>query len=306
MTRCISLLFLASLLGCGPSQTEPAPPPAAEPSSDAPAEPAPAEATASEPAPDEAAPGDGAAADTTPEPPVESTPTEPETPAPQPWVLPREEGSMVDVFTFLGWSGDGKRYAFQNAIEGQGASCSQRYEVFVVDAATDSFPEGGKLVVKHDHPEGGPEGCSPPTLEPLLESRRAELLQSYGIQVGNLVPPKRIQLDETGLFLAPWDRGVQRFTFIVRNAVTDDPYGEAAKKGASYVLTLHPEGADPRVIEPGVRRRAWVLDYSVDSAPFFASPDGSHGAIIVRRTETAFEGTRTSYMSNGFPLAVTK
>ena len=44
----------------------------------------------------------------------------------------------------------------------------------------------------------------------------------------------------------------------------------------------------------------------MDSTPFFASPDGSHGALIVRRLETAFEGTRISYMSNGFPLAVTK
>ncbi len=232
----------------------------------------------------------------------QTPPPEDPTPAPTGWVLPKTPNVMADSFTFLGWSDDGRRYAFQNYVEAQGATCSARYEVFVVDASTDSMPEGGKLEVRHESPEGGPGGCSPTTLEPSLETGRAALLKAHGVQLGHLVNPTYVtQNRDAGLFVASYEGGHVPFTFLVRYP-SNEPYSEEAKKGAGYVLTLHPEGGSPRVIEPGTRRREYVLSYSVLDAPFFVSPDGGHAALIVRRAHTAFEGTRTSYMSNGFAL----
>ncbi len=217
-------------------------------------------------------------------------------------MLPREKGAMVDIFTFLGWSADNQRYAFQLYVAAQGAPCSARYEVFVVDATTDSLAEGGSLEIKHDRPEGGPDGCVPKELEPALEEGRTRLLETHGVVVGNHVEPKRVTRNEEGLFVAPWEGGTITFTFIVRHA-TDDIYGDDAKKGAGYVLTLH-GGEKPVTVESGARRRSYVVNYSVLDAPFFVSPDGSHAAIIIRRAHSAFEGTRTSYMSNGIVLEV--
>jgi len=224
------------------------------------------------------------------------------TPAPPPpWVM-KEPGPMVDEFTFLGWSSDGRRYAFQNAIAAQGASCSQRYEVFVVDAATDSYPEGGTLEVKHESPEGGRTGCMPPDLAPLLEEGRGRLLEAHGIVMGSHTEPQRVSRLDSGMFGAHWGDSVLPFTFIERYAVSGDPYGDEAKAGSSYVLTLHPPGGEPRLIEAGKRRRSYVVGYSVLGAPLFVNPAGTYGALIVRKVHAAFEGTRTSYMSNGFAL----
>ncbi len=282
VTRLVFLIVLASLIGCGPS--EPA-------SSDSPSKTTIGADSAASTAPEEKPAAETPAV----EPPaVES--------AAEPWVLPREEGAMVDTFTFLGWSADNQRYAYQLYVAAQGASCSARYEVFVVDAATDSLAEAGKLEFKHESPEGGPDGCVPKKLEPDLEEGRARLLKTHGIVVGNHVDPKRVTRNEEGLFVAPWDGGALTFTLIVRHA-TDDRYGEDAAKGAGYVLTLH-GGKEPVIIESGERRRSYVVNYSVLDAPFFVSPDGSHAALIIRRAHSAFEGTRTSYMSNGIALGV--
>lgn len=240
--------------------------------------------------------------ESTSKPVAEVTPETTPAPVPTGWLMPKKQNVVADSFTFLGWSRDGRRYAFQNYVRAQGASCSARYEVFVVDAATDSLPAGGKLDVRHESPEGGPDGCSPPTLEPALEEGRSRMLEAHGVEVGNLVPPTYVTHNqEAGLFMAAYEGGKLPFTFVVRHP-TPDPYSEDAKKGAGYVLTLHPEGGSPRVIEPGTHRREYVLSYSVLDAPFFVSPDGAHAALIVRRSHTAFEGTRTSYMSNGFSL----
>lgn len=269
------LLSFAFLLAC-PGETpepEPAEPPTAAP----------------EPTPE-----------ATPEPTPEATPEPTPEPAGDPWVL-TEPGPIVDELQFLGWSADGRRYAYQLAIAAQGAECSARYELFVVDAATDSFVEGGKVEIKHDSPEGGPDGCSPASLEPGLAAAKDSLLPANGIRVGHWTQPSRLTLREQGLWVAKVGDREVRFTFIVRHGVHGDPYGEGAKTGAAYVLTLH-SGAEPRVIEAGQRRRPWVLDYSIDNAPVFLSPDGVHAAVFVRRSHTAFEGVRTSWMTNGLRL----
>ncbi|MCO4772309.1 MAG: hypothetical protein KDA24_19905 [Deltaproteobacteria bacterium] len=283
--RTLLLLLLSFVLACGPTPSEPV---------------APVEETPTQeetPAPSAEAATDAASEPATEEAPPVTAPV---------WSLPREAGTMADTFTFLGWSTDNRRYAFQLNIEAQGASCSAKHEVFVVDAATDSFPEGGKLLVAHESPEGGPDGCVPKTLEPQLEEGRARMLEAHGITLGNHVGPSLITRREDGLFEAKHSGGSVAFTFIVRHPVTDDIYGEAGAKGAGYVLTLHSDGDTPKVVEDGKRRRPYVLNYSVLGAPFFVSPDGKHAALIVRRSLAAFEGTRTSYMSNGLALSVTE
>ena len=284
--RTSPLLFALLLVACGgPSETPTTPPPAdSTPAAEVTPEPTPEPEATPEP-------------ETTPEP--EPTPEATPEPTREPWVKTMDMGD--DTFTFFGWSADGRRYAFQNFVEARGASCSARYEVYVVDAATDSFPDGGTLQVAHESPEGGPEGCTPPELEPLLEEQRDALFRAQGIVIGNFSDPGIVRKQEGGLYSAPVGDGSLDFTFVVRHPVSD-PYGPEAEKGASYVLTLHPEGEKPRVVESGARRRAWVVTYEVADSPVFVSPDGSLAALFVQREHTAFEGIRTSWMSNGITL----
>ena len=211
---------------------------------------------------------------------------------------PRKGHAYVDALTFHGWSADGVRYAFEVSEESQATECGAKHHLFVVDASKDAYAPGGTATIAHDSPEGGPNGCSPRDLAPILAAKRAELLSAHGIEVGRIVAPQSLApLGGSGLFTA----GDLRFAFAVKHAAGDDIYGEAAAKGAAYTLTLDPEGA-ARVLEPGTRRRPYVLHYALTGNPVFVSPDGAHAAIVVSRVHTAFEGTRLSWMTNGFAL----
>lgn len=238
-----------------------------------------------------------------PTPAPEATPEA--TPAPvatvgKPWVLSRDRGphGYVDTFTFYGWSEDGLRYAFEVFEETQGADCGAKHHLFVVDASKDAYAPGGTAVIKHDSPEGGPDGCSPKSLEPLAEAARRTLLGKHGIRAGHLTEPRTVAaLGGSGLLGA----GDLRFAFGVEHDAGDDIYGEAARTGAAYSLVLDPEGTS-RTIEPGTRRRPYVLRYALAGNPVFVSPDGRHAAVVISRIHTAFEGSRLSWMTNGFAL----
>ncbi len=54
----------------------------------------------------------------------------------------RGQPGLTDSFTAWGWSADGRLFAYETWMPGEGAvSCDMRYEIFVVDAAEDAFVE---------------------------------------------------------------------------------------------------------------------------------------------------------------------
>ncbi len=276
--RASLLCVLGLLVGCPSSPTE-SPTPTVEPPT-APVGPA----ATPEPAPAAATPA-----------PAPQTPT-----LGKPWkrTEPVKGHQYVDDFTFLGWSADSALYAFEVSEETQGADCGAKHNLFVVDAAKDAYAPGGTAVIKHDSPEGGPDGCSPKDLGPILISKRAELLARHGIEPGHLTSPRTLKpLGGSGLLVA----GDLRFSFEVLHAAGQDIYGEAAQKGAAYKLVLNPD-REPRTLEPGKRRRPYVLHYALTGNPLFVSPNGRNAAIVVSRVHTAFEGSRLSWMTNGFTL----
>lgn len=276
--RAASTLFaLALLTGCSAppaTPTTPADPPTAPP-----------ETPTSAPEPATVAPPEAAAADL----------------LGHPWVRaePVKGHGYVDGLSFLGWSRDGTRYAFEITEQPQGAECSGGHSLFVVDASRDAFVPGGRVEVKHDSPEGGPDGCTPKDLGPILAHERTTLLAANDIVAGHLTAPRTlVTLGQSGLVEA----GDLRFAFEVLHAPGQDIYGEAAQRGAAYKLVLHPTSGAPRTLEAGTRRRPYVLHYALTGNPLFVSPDGKHAAAVVSRVHTAFEGTRLTWMTNGFAL----
>ena len=251
----------------------------------------------------------------TPEPTPEATPEV--TPEPEPTPEPTPAGvvvegephvvpevvtmpGMADRFTFWGWSGDGLRYAFETYRAGEGAvECDMKYEVFVVDAETDAYVEGGRLEVAHESPEPGPSGvCVPKELEPLLEEQRAALFEAHGIVPGNLNPPAEVK-DKGGAYSFEKPNGeVVPLVFRILHEPPES-MGEEAAAGAAYYLALNPSEGK-LVVENGRTRRPYVLSYKPRLV--FFSPAGRHAAVVMGRTHTAFEGTRDSWMTNGVAL----
>jgi hypothetical protein len=80
---------------------------------------------------------------------------------------------------------------------------------------------------------------------------------------------------------------------------TEEIYGEEAEAGAAYYLAFKHAGGS-LLIEPGRRRRPYVLGYAPKHV--FFSPTGRHAAILISTTRSAFEGTRSSWMTNGIAL----
>lgn len=290
LRRCLLLTALFTLAACGgddlADSVTPPPPPEATPASvetpAAPAEPG--------PTPDgEVAPDIDA--------PVEETETkavaviegEPHTVAESP-AMP----GMSDRFVFWGWSSDGLRYAFETYNPGEGAvSCDMRHDVYVVDAETDQYADGGHIAIAPTEPEPASGTCDPEDLEPVAGEQRAALFETHGIVVGNLHPPNAIVGSKV-----EFPNGVQSLAFRVMHG-SEDVDSPTLEAGAAYYLAV--KGPQSTwVIEPGRTRRPWVLGYTPKL--LFVSPDGVHAAFIVQREHRAFEGTRLSWMSNGLGL----
>ena len=114
------------------------PPP--DPPTEDPATPEPTEVATPEASTEEATPVEPATEAVTEE--DESVPQFEGVLAAEPYVIepkPIQPG-LTDGFTFWGWSTDGARFAFETYMPGEGAvECDMRYDVFVVDSATDEF-----------------------------------------------------------------------------------------------------------------------------------------------------------------------
>lgn len=207
---------------------------------------------------------------------------------------------FADRFTFWGWSADGRYYAYETYKPGEGAvECDMRYELFVVDADNDAFVPEGEVAVTHESPEPDASGrCRPVDLLPVIEAKRTALLEKHGIVSGNLSPAVPIEGAPGRTTLATPRGGKVPLVFRVLNAPAE-PLGPEAEQGAAFYLALKHEGGS-WVIEPGRRRRPYVLGYEPRFVLF--SPDGRHAAFVVARTHTAFEGTRTGWMTSGVAL----
>lgn len=219
----------------------------------------------------------------------------------EPYVIPANPRmpGMNDAFTFWGWSTNGVLYAFETYDPGEGAAdCDMQYDVYVVDAETDKYADGGHVVVAHDSPEAGPGGCTPADLAPLIEAARTELFEKHGIVVGNANPPVEIKHGAGDKYRVAFASGEQTVAFRVLHG-TDDIYSEAAAAGAAYYMAVK-GSTSTWIIEPGRRRRPNVVGYRPEL--LFVSPDGIHAAFVVARSSTGFEGNHWSYMTNGLGL----
>lgn len=248
------------------------------------------------------------------EPPV-ATPAS-ETPAPEtptPTVEPgapfhqastREASSTYDDFTFWGWSTDGTHYAFETFDPGPGAvECEGRYDLFVIDARSDAYAEGGHVRLTHDEPEPTDGVCAPKDLVAAWSPHRDPTLQKHGIVRGGLIGPTPYQAVDDGgeLWTVETPRGPLQLGFSVdtpgRDGVMTTPGA-----GAAYTLRTRQPGGEWSVIEPGTRKRETVHNYALRDAFAFFSPDGAHAALFLTRTHLSFEGDRVTFMSNGVSL----
>jgi len=258
----------------------------------------------SEPPPADPTPTAPAADVATPAPEPAATPTPDAEPAGQPWTNRAQAGPnghvVVDVLTFWGWSADGARYAFETFDHGAGAvECEGAYALRVVDAASDSFVDGGKLDLRYESPEPASGGCVPSDLAGAWGAKRTPFLAQHGIVVGNVGEVATITA--TGVdgsakaTLADGRELALRLTVLDSDrdaAMTQHPKG-----GAGFKLTL-----GERVIEPGTRRRAGIWSYSIAGTPLFVAPGGKNAALTVKTIHIGFEGDRHSFMTNGVTL----
>ncbi len=262
-------------------------------------------------------------ADPVPDPPPEATPaatpeatpaaTPAATPLPTPEATPalrapyhrasaRKGTSTYDAFTFWGWSADGHFYAFETFDPGPGATeCEGRYDLFIIDARSDKYADGGHVRLQHEEPEPASGVCSPKDLASAWPSKRDGALKKAGIVRGALRGPVTYQaVDEGGLWEVATPTGPIQVSFAVdtpgREGVMSSPGA-----GAAYTLKVRRTG-EWIVVEPGTRRRETVHNYALLDAFAFFSPSGAHAALFVSRTHLSFEGDRITFMSNGIPV----
>jgi hypothetical protein len=162
LRRCLALIALIALTACADELSEdPTPTPQGTP--------AVVQSVTAEPTPEPDATPEETTASV-----AEETPGEPSAA-----VVPVLEGEpfqvdenpsmpqMSDRFVFWGWSKDGLRYAFETYNPGEGAvSCDMRHDVYVVDAETDKYAEGGHITIAHKEVEPVRGPCDPVDLAP--------------------------------------------------------------------------------------------------------------------------------------------
>jgi len=212
----------------------------------------------------------------------------------------RGQPGLTDSFTAWGWSADGRLFAYETWMPGEGAvSCDMRYEIFVVDAAEDAFVDEGTLVVAHESPDGdGAGGCQPVDLEAAAEPLRSALLEKHGIVVGNLQALQPASAGSGRKFTLPGPGDSSHpLVFRVLHGSLEEPMSEAASAGAAYYMALKTKEGTSLILEPGKTRRPWILSYAPRG--IFYSPDAKHAIVLIQRTHTAFEGVRGSWMVNG-------
>ena len=208
----------------------------------------------------------------------------------------------TDAFTFWGWSEDGSKYAFEVVYSGAGgATCEGRFQLFVVDAQTDKFDAKGVLTVEHDEHEPSNGECTPTDLSAVMDEKRPGHLETHNITVGNIVAPSSYTPQERNRWSVETPTGTAiTIAFSVvgggRERVME------SGQGAAYRLRYIDSFGKWNSIESGKHHRQIVWDYDVSSAPVFFSPNGTHVAFFLQRSELDFEGNRITWMSNGAPL----
>lgn len=204
----------------------------------------------------------------------------------------------TDDLAFWGWSPDGRLFAFETYFHGaQMAECEGEAELTIVDATTDRYAKDGHVVVKPRDPEA--EVCDPPDLREELGYRRDPRLRREAISPALGTGP--IPLEGSGenwSFALPTGERVE-ITFRVSFA-TEDPM-EAAD-GAAYELRMTLPDGEEVVVERGLRRRRWIMDYDLGQGMVFVGPNDAYVAILVAQTQVIPEGTRTTWMANGARL----
>lgn len=256
--------------------------------------------------PTKAVPKDSKTPVTAPEPPAATRPASPDPAAEIPFKRPGDAASQRDDLTFWGWSNDSARYAFEVRDHGPGATvCEGSYTLYIVDAARDTFAEGTPLKVEHKN-KGDDDKCDPPDLGAEMEKQRPALLERHGIVITNQrapILPSRVG-STTGTDKIPaWALQLGPDTLLrAELEVLHGGRDKAGEPGGAYRLTLKHGADEPKVLEPGQRRRPFVWNYDLDTGLAFLAPDGRHLAILVAMTQLSFEGDRHTYMSNGVAL----
>ena len=208
----------------------------------------------------------------------------------------------TDALTFWGWSEDGSKYAFEVVYSGAGgASCEGRFQLFVVDAQTDKFDADGVLTVEHDEHEPENGQCTPADLSAVMDEKRPGHLEAHNITVGNVVTPSSYTAQERNRWSVETPTGTAiTVAFSVVGGGRD--HVMESGKGAAYRLRYIDSFGKWNSIESGKHHRQIVWDYDVSSSPVFFSPNGTHVAFFLQRSELDFEGNRITWMSNGAPL----
>lgn len=244
--------------------------------------------------------------------PPKEAPTEPPAPAAkllgEPFERAGDVAKQVDALTVWGWSKDGRYFAFETNYGGPGATtCEGELDLFIVDADTDTFAEGGRLTIKHKNPEAA--RCDPPDLKAAMAAQRPDILKKYDIEPGHLTAPVEFvaaggeppALKRYTLALPAGGSATAELTVLFggRDAVLDK---NNKPQGAAFRLTLQRDKEEPVTLEKGERRRPFVWDYDLGKGLAFFSPDRKHAAVLTATIQLSFEGDRTSYMASGFRL----
>lgn len=270
-------LALGLLLTTACGKTDQASPPSTEP--------APASVPAAS-APAEKAP---------PAPAVEKVKEKESTPqASSAYVRTGDKAKNIDDFSFLGWSADSRYFAFETHYHGPHmANCEGEAALTVVDATSDTIAPGGHTSFKYPEPEASECGPSPSSR---LSAAAPAALSKYGIQAQTAGTPDRL-VSEHQLYSFAQGTLAQKIEFFVKHKAENyEP------EGASYFLALVEADGQKQIVEPGTKRRKYVMNYDLESSMAFLSPNKKQLALFVGMTMTDAEGPRHSWMSNGITL----
>ena len=198
-------------------------------------------------------------------------------------------------FIFLGWSESGRYYAFEVERPSMGgADCDYgSIELEVIDASTDRWAKGTRLVVANEDPMD----CkykNASAIRAAFDAQKVAKLNKYKIKMGHLLHP--IKFEPTGGdYVFPLvNGGLAEISFSA-----DTSTQQYDKLG--YRLAWKQPFS--RQIERG-KKRDCMSGYRLNSV--FRSPSGTHVAFVVEKFMCGYEGEERGFMTNGSAIVPKK
>ena len=208
---------------------------------------------------------------------------------------------MRDSFAFLGWSEDGKRFAYETRSFGGGepTDCSDMAALVVYDASRDQATPGATLRVASG--PGDDHGhCRTPDVQAALANQRIEHLRRH--EIGDqFTGPSRFERDQANDWTVALGSGrTASVKLVARDLDRPDVSSNPGRPGASYRLVVTLEGGRP--LEITAARRTGVLRPDLDEALVFTDAKQRFAALCVPVVFAVTHGVWSHWDCRGLPL----